>query len=179
MRKPRIRIREVYRALLGCVLLSAVAGSAVWGQTPSQDMKRSLEIVFPYDFSCSTFSSPSTYGEVFWRLCESEQDDVITTMQTGLFPEDSIDADPGLARAVAQQMVDAATVRLVDGKWDKLLWADFQGGKGFSAVGHRLDGRITRLLSITKERRIFYITGVAPEGRPEIDKFFNSVRLGD
>jgi hypothetical protein len=179
MRKPRIRIREVYRALLGCVLLSALAGSAAWGQTPSQDMKRSLEIAFPHDFSCSTFFSPSIYGEIFWRLCESKQDDVIATMQTGLFPEDSIDTDPALAKAVAQQMVDAATFRLVDGKWDKLQWVDLQGGKGLAAVGHRLDGRVHRLLSITKERRIFYITGIAPEGRPEIEKFFNSVRLSD
>jgi hypothetical protein len=171
---PRIRIREVFCLLLGFALISA---SAVSAQTPPENMKLSLEIVFPHDFSCQTFDSQAGGGRAFWRLCKSEQDDVIAVMQTGLFPPDSIEADPVLARSIVQTMVDAATVRLVDGKWDKLASIDYQGAHGFEAIGHRLDGRMHRLLSITKESRVYYITGVAPAGRPEIDRFFNSVRL--
>jgi hypothetical protein len=174
---PRIRIREAFRSLLGIALVSAFAGSAALAQTPPEDMKLSLGVVFPHDFSCKTFDSQAGDGRAFWRLCESKQDDVIATMQTGLFPPGSIEVDPVLARSLAQTMIDAATVRLVDGKWDKVTWIDYQGGKGFEAIGHRLDGRMHRLLSITKESRIFFITGIAPAGRPEIDRFFNSVRL--
>jgi hypothetical protein len=170
----RILIREVFCSLLGFTLISA---SAVSAQTPPENMKLSLEIVFPHDFSCRTFDSQAGGGRAFWRLCESEQDDVIAIMQTGLFPPDSIEADPVLARSIAQTMVDAATVRLVDGKWDKFASIDYQGAHGFEAIGHRLDGRMHRLLSITKESRVYYITGIAPAGRPEIDRFFNSVRL--
>ena len=140
-------------------------------------MKLSLAIVFPHDVSCKTFDSQAAAGRAFWRLCESQQDDVIAVMQTGLFPPGSIEVDPALARSIAQTMVDAATVRLVDGKWDKVEWIDYQGGQGFKAVGHRLDGRMHRLLSVTKERRVYYITGIAPADRSEIDRFFNSVRL--
>ena len=179
MTGPRNYIREVCCSLLGVALASGFAVSAASAQTPPEDMKLSLEIVFPYEVSCRTFDSQAGDGRAFWRLCESKQDDVIATMQTGLFPAGLIEVDPVLSRSLAQAMVDAATVRLVGGKWDKLAPIDCQGGRGFEAVGHRLDGRMHRLLSITKDSRVYYITGIAPAGRPEIDRFFNSVRLGE
>lgn len=175
----RIHLRELCCLLFGLALAAALAVAAAGAQTPPADMKLSLEIKFPHDVSCRTFDSQAGSGRAFWRLCESSQDDVVAVMQTGLFPEGSIDVDPVLARSIAQTMVDAATVRLVGGKWDKLAPVDYQGGRGFEAVGHRLDGRMHRLLSITKELRVYYITGIAPAGRPEIDRFFNSVRLGE
>ncbi len=175
---PLVAGGKLCRLLFGLALLSACITSTARAQPLPDDKTLAIKVVFPHDMSCKTFESQAGHGQILWHRCESNHDGVIAVMQTGLFPEDEVDVEqPQVMRAILQAAVDAYAEKLVEGKWDSLAWIDYQGAHGFEGVGHRLDGRLQRLLSIGRGLRVYYIAGIAPPGRREIEQFFKSIQL--